>query len=76
MSTQVRDLFLEERFAELFGTANRLNDIYRFSLVRARRGPASGLWCAGAEMTRSGSSGSAAWKSISTARKFGGTVFL
>jgi hypothetical protein len=37
--TQVRDLLLQERFAELFGTATRLNDLYRFNLVRERLGP-------------------------------------
>jgi SusD/RagB-like outer membrane lipoprotein len=39
VSTKVRDLLLQERFAELFGTANRLSDIYRFNLVTARLGP-------------------------------------
>jgi hypothetical protein len=37
--TQVRDMLLQERFAELFGTATRLNDLYRFNLVRERLGP-------------------------------------
>jgi hypothetical protein len=39
VSTQVRDMLLQERFAELFGTASRLNDLYRFNLVGERLGP-------------------------------------
>ena len=38
ISTQVRDMLLQERFAELFGTAQRLNDIYRFNLIGGRLG--------------------------------------
>jgi len=39
ISTQVRDMLLQERFAELFGTAQRLNDVYRFNLIGTRLGP-------------------------------------
>jgi hypothetical protein len=31
-------MLLQERFAELFGTAQRLNDIYRFNLIGGRLG--------------------------------------
>lgn len=39
VSTQVRDMLLQERFAVLFGEGSRLNDVYRFGLVRERLGP-------------------------------------
>jgi hypothetical protein len=39
VSTQVRDMLLQERFAILFGEGARLNDIYRFGLIRSRLGP-------------------------------------
>ncbi|MEP7347647.1 MAG: RagB/SusD family nutrient uptake outer membrane protein, partial [Gemmatimonadaceae bacterium] len=37
-STQIRDMILQERFAVMFGEGVRLNDIYRFGLVRERLG--------------------------------------
>lgn len=38
VSTQVRDLLLQERFAVLFGEGARLNDLYRFGLIKERLG--------------------------------------
>ena len=38
VSTQVRDMLLQERFAVLFGEGARLNDLYRFGLVKERLG--------------------------------------
>jgi hypothetical protein len=38
VSTQVRDMLLQERFAILFGEGARLNDLYRFGLVKDRLG--------------------------------------
>jgi hypothetical protein len=38
VSTQVRDMLLQERFATLFGEGARLNDLYRFGLVKERLG--------------------------------------
>lgn len=38
VSTQVRDLLLQERFAELFGEGHRTQDLYRFGLVASRLG--------------------------------------
>jgi hypothetical protein len=38
VSTQVRDLLLQERFAVLFGEGARLSDLYRFGLVKDRLG--------------------------------------
>lgn len=39
VSTQIRDLLLQERFAVLFGEGSRLNDLYRFGLITQRLGP-------------------------------------
>ncbi|MFN8573101.1 MAG: RagB/SusD family nutrient uptake outer membrane protein [Gemmatimonadaceae bacterium] len=39
VSTQVRDMLLQERFATMFGENARLNDVYRFGLVLQRLGP-------------------------------------
>jgi hypothetical protein len=39
VSTQVRDMILQERFAVLFAEGSRLQDLYRFHLVTARLGP-------------------------------------
>jgi SusD family len=38
VSTQIRDMLLQERFAVLFGEGHRLEDLYRFGLVRERLG--------------------------------------
>jgi len=38
VSTQVRDLLLQERFAVLFGEGARLSDLYRFGLIKDRLG--------------------------------------
>jgi hypothetical protein len=38
VSTQVRDMILQERFAVLFGEGARLNDLYRFGLIKDRLG--------------------------------------
>jgi hypothetical protein len=38
VSTQVRDLLLQERFAELFAEGHRMQDLYRFGLVTQRLG--------------------------------------
>ena len=38
VSTQVRDLILQERFAVLFGEGQRTQDLYRFHLVTSRLG--------------------------------------
>jgi hypothetical protein len=38
VSTQVRDMILQERFAVLFAEGSRLQDLYRFGLVKARLG--------------------------------------
>jgi SusD/RagB-like outer membrane lipoprotein len=38
VSTKVRDLILQERFAVLFGEGARLNDLYRFGLIKERLG--------------------------------------
>ena len=38
VSTKVRDLILQERFAVLFGEGARLNDLYRFGLIKDRLG--------------------------------------
>lgn len=39
VSTQIRDLLLQERFAVLFGEGSRLQDLYRFGLITQRLGP-------------------------------------
>ena len=39
VSTSVRDLLLQERFAVLFGEGQRMQDLYRFGLVAQRLGP-------------------------------------
>ena len=39
VSTQIRDMILQERFATMFAEGSRLQDIYRFNLVNARLGP-------------------------------------
>jgi hypothetical protein len=39
VSTQVRDMLLQERFAVLFGEGSRMQDLYRFGLVTQRLGP-------------------------------------
>lgn len=39
ISTGVRDLLLQERFAALFGEGDRMQDLYRFGLVTQRLGP-------------------------------------
>jgi len=39
VSTQIRDMILQERFAVLFGEGSRLQDLYRFGLVTQRLGP-------------------------------------
>jgi hypothetical protein len=38
VSTQVRDMILQERFAVLFAEGSRLQDLYRFGLVKERLG--------------------------------------
>ncbi|MDB4886789.1 MAG: RagB/SusD protein [Gemmatimonadetes bacterium] len=38
VSTQVRDLLLQERFVVLFGEGQRMQDLYRFKLVTERLG--------------------------------------
>ena len=38
VTTQVRDLLLQERFAVLFGEGHRTQDLYRFGLVASRLG--------------------------------------
>ena len=38
VSTQVRDMILQERFAVLFAEGSRLQDLYRFGLIGARLG--------------------------------------
>lgn len=37
-SLEVRDMILQERFAVLFGEGSRMQDLYRFGLVKARLG--------------------------------------
>jgi hypothetical protein len=39
VSTQIRDMMLQERFAVLFGEGSRLQDLYRFGLITQRLGP-------------------------------------
>jgi hypothetical protein len=39
VSTQVRDMILQERFAVMFAEGSRLQDLYRFGLITARLGP-------------------------------------
>jgi len=39
VSTQVRDMILQERFAVMFAEGSRLQDLYRFGLINARLGP-------------------------------------
>jgi hypothetical protein len=39
VSTQIRDMILQERFAVLFAEGSRMQDLYRFGLVTARLGP-------------------------------------
>jgi hypothetical protein len=38
VSTQVRDMILQERFAVMFAEGSRMQDLYRFGLVKARLG--------------------------------------
>ena len=38
VSTQIRDMILQERFAVLFGEGSRMQDLYRFGLVTQRLG--------------------------------------
>ena len=39
VSTRIRDMLLQERFATLFGENSRLQDLYRFRLITQRLGP-------------------------------------
>jgi hypothetical protein len=39
VSTQIRDMILQERFATMFAEGTRMQDLYRFNLVTARLGP-------------------------------------
>jgi hypothetical protein len=39
VSTQIRDMILQERFAVMFAEGSRMQDLYRFGLVNARLGP-------------------------------------
>ena len=38
VSTQIRDMILQERFAVMFGEGSRMQDLYRFGLVAQRLG--------------------------------------